>query len=157
MIDLLQHYSLSDIVFFIVFLAVAVKGFIIFFDWATARLKEHFNIEFKKDIEKKEQEQKMHQLKKAIQELRQSQKKQNEILQTLSHKIGMLIDSDRDDIKAFITEKHHFYCYQQGWIDDFNMECLEKRYGHYEDEGGNSFIGGFMKQLRRLPKQPPSI
>lgn len=95
----------------------------------------------------------MHQIEKAIQELRQSQKKQNEILQTLSHKIGMLIDSDRDDIKAFITEKHHFYCYQQGWIDDFNMECLEKRYEHYADEGGNSFIGGFMKELRKLPKR----
>lgn len=153
MIDLLQHYSLSDIVLFIVFLSVAVKGFITFFDWATTRLKEHFNIEFKKDIEKKEQEQKMHQIEQAIQELRQSQKKQNEILQTLSHKIGVLIDSDRDDIKAFITEKHHFYCYQQGWIDDFNMECLEKRYEHYADEGGNSFIGGFMKELRKLPKR----
>ena len=152
MINLLQHYSLSDIIFFIVTLSISIKGVITFLDWATARLKEHFNIKFKKDIEKKEQEHKIHQIEKAIQELKQSQKKQNEILQILSRKIGVLIDSDRDDIKAFITEKHHFYCYNQKWIDDFSMECLEKRYKHYEEEGGNSFIGGLMQELRKLPK-----
>ena len=42
-----------------------------------------------------------------------------------------------------------------GWIDDFSLDCLERRYQHYADEGGNSFIEGFMEELRALPKQDP--
>lgn len=56
----------------------------------------------------------------------------------------MLIDSDRDDIKSYITREHHYFCYQKGWIDDFSLDCCERRYKHYSDEGGNSFIGQFM-------------
>ena len=56
----------------------------------------------------------------------------------------MLIESDKDDIKAYITREHHFFCYEQGWIDDFSLDCLEKRYAHYKIEGGNTFIDGFM-------------
>lgn len=67
----------------------------------------------------------------------------------------MLIDSDKDDIKSYITREHHYFCYQIGWIDDFSLDCLEKRYRHYADEGGNSFIEGFMDELRALPKQAP--
>jgi hypothetical protein len=33
---------------------------------------------------------------------------------------------------------------------------LEKRYQHYAEEGGNSFIENFMNELRALPKQQPS-
>ena len=77
------------------------------------------------------------------------------ILNDLSAKIDMLIDSDKDDIKSYITREHHYFCYQVGWIDDFSLDCLERRYEHYADEGGNSFIEGFMNELRALPKQSP--
>ena len=85
-------------------------------------------------------------------ELREEQKNTDDILECLSDKIDMLVESDRDSIKAYITEKHHHFCYQVGWIDDFSLECLERRFKHYRDEGGNSFIGGFMDELRNLPK-----
>ena len=39
-----------------------------------------------------------------------------------------------------MAEKHHFFVYKQGWIDDYNLNCLEKRYRHYQQEGSNSFI-----------------
>ena len=68
----------------------------------------------------------------------------------------MLIESDRDDIKSFITREHHRFCYQVGWIDDFSLDCIEKRYKHYKNEGGNTFIDGFMEELRALPKSSPS-
>ena len=67
----------------------------------------------------------------------------------------MLIDSDKDDIKADLTRIHHFYCYTQKWIDDYTLECCERRFSHYEKEGGNTFIEGFMKELRTLPKKSP--
>lgn len=157
MMDLLQHYSLSDIVFFIVFLSVAVKGFITFFDWARNRLRQAFDVEHQHLSEKERLEKRLQDNNYMIKILQESQQKSDELLKDLSDKINMLIESDKDDIKAFITEKHHYYCYQKKWIDDFSLECLEKRYKHYEEEGGNSFIGGFMQQLRNLPKQPPPI
>ena len=43
--------------------------------------------------------------------------------------LSILIDSDKDDIRGWIVEKHHFYI-AQGWIDDFSMDCIEKRYAH---------------------------
>lgn len=157
MIALLQHYSLSDILIFIVFLALAIKGFITFFDWARDRIRQVFNTEYQHLSEKERLEKRLQENSQMIRTLQENQQKTDKILENLSNKINMLIESDRDDIKAFITEKHHLYCYQRKWIDDFSLECLEKRYKHYEDEGGNSFIGGFMQQLRSLPKQPPPI
>ena len=78
------------------------------------------------------------------------------MLNNLSQKIDILIQSDRDDIRSYITREHHYFCYQKGWIDDFSLDCIEKQYMHYVDEGGNSFIEGFMEELRALPKQPMS-
>ena len=88
-------------------------------------------------------------------QLREHQKHNDEALQGLSKKIDMLVQSDRDDIKAYITKEHHKFCYDKGWIDDFSLDCLEKRFKHYADEGGNSFICSFMQELRALPKRPP--
>ena len=67
--------------------------------------------------------------------------------------INLLTESDKDDIKAWITEKHHYFCYQIGWIDDYSLDCIEKRYGHYKDEGGNTFIDELMEEIRALPKR----
>ena len=63
-----------------------------------------------------------------------------------------MVESDKDDIKAWITEKHHFYCYEKRHIDDYSLDCIEKRYAHYQDEGGNSFVEDLMKDIRKLPK-----
>ena len=43
----------------------------------------------------------------------------------------------------------------QEWIDDYSLDCIERRYKHYIDEGGNSFIGQLMIEIRKLPHQPP--
>lgn len=72
-------------------------------------------------------------------------------LQKLSKEVNALVCSDRDAIKAYITEKHHYFVYKQGWIDDYSLECLEKRFDHYLEYGGNSFVAQEMEELRQLP------
>ena len=72
----------------------------------------------------------------------------------ITKKIDMLIHSDRDSIKAYITKEHHHYI-KKGWIDDYTLNCIEKRYSHYQDQGGNSFIANLMEELRDLPLSPP--
>lgn len=66
--------------------------------------------------------------------------------------VHILIESDKDDIKAWITQQHHYFCYQLGHIDDFSLDCIEKRYDHYKEENGNSFVSDLMNDIRALPR-----
>lgn len=70
----------------------------------------------------------------------------------LSDKVATLTESDRDDIKAWIVQQHHYFCYQKKSIDDFTMDTIERRFKHYQDEGGNSYVEDLMRELRALPK-----
>lgn len=153
--ELLQNYSLTDLFIITIFLALSLKSLISFVDWIEQRLKKFFNKQQTKVSEKQLLERRLQDGSRIMDNLTQHQQKTDEILNNLSKKIDMLIKSDKDDIKSYITKEHHYFCYQKQWIDDFSLDCIEKRYKHYTDEGGNSFIGQFMEQLRALPKQPP--
>jgi len=52
-LELLKHYSITEIFIFICVLAIAVKGTITFFDWAYARLRMIFDKEYKQLEDKK--------------------------------------------------------------------------------------------------------
>lgn len=144
--ELLINFSIDQIAFFVIILAAAIKGIVSWIEWAIGKSKDKFEKEQKKeDIKEKIVED--------IKCIKQSQKEMVEVIQTLSEKVNLLMDSDKDDIKAWITEKHHYYCYQTGYIDDYNLDCIEKRYKHYKDEGGNSFVYDLMNEIRALPKK----
>lgn len=156
MLTLLQKYSVSEILIFIILLALAIKGVITFIDWVNERIKKAFHKEQDKVDEKKKILQKLDQDEQLIASLQQQQAETDKILNGLSKKIDILIKSDVDDIRAFITKEHHYFCYEKGWIDDFSLECIEQRYSNYVEEGGNSFIKGLMEEIRKLPKRDPS-
>lgn len=153
--ELLNRFSITEIILFIVLLALAIKSIIDFFDWAHARLKEKFDKENINNETKNAMSKRFEEDEERIEKLEDSQTEIMKTLEKVNEKIDMLIDSDKDDIKADLTRIHHFYCYTQKWIDDYTLECCERRFSHYEKEGGNTFIGGFMKELRTLPKKPP--
>ena len=143
MVKLLSRYSAQDIIIFTVFLALAFKGVFSFFSWLGDFLKDTVHrIEqpekFKKELQKQS---------KQITELKNT-------LSDLNKSIHLLIESDKDAIKAYITRQHHYFVYQKKWIDDYSLDCIEKRYIHYDEQGGNSFISDLMTELRALPKQP---
>lgn len=141
MLELLSAFSLTEVVTFLVLLAGAIKGFVSFWDWAVARLRQAF----KKESQREDNTAEIKKLKDKVHEI-------DDVLKKLSENVELLMQSDRDDIKAWITEKHHYYCYTQGWIDDYSIDCIEKRYEHYKTEGGNSFVLDLMQDLRKLPK-----
>lgn len=142
MIQLLTTYPLGEILSLIVILALAIKGVVSFWDWAYERLKKIFKKENQQETDREK-----------IDKLIQQQAELNEKIKTLTTKINILVESDKDDIKSFITDKHHYFVYEKKWIDDHSLDCIEKRYKHYTDEGGNSFIATLMSELRTLPKQ----
>lgn len=136
MLDLLQKYSLTDIIIFIIMLSFAIKSAIDFCDWAKNRLtKTTSNIYTDKEMQKK---------------VLDTLEAHNNQIDEMSKAINILIASDKDDIKAWITKQHHYFCYELGYIDDYNLQCIEARYIHYKEENGNTFIDGFMKDIRNL-------
>lgn len=144
--ELLQNFTVEQILIFVVLLAGAIKGIISFFDWTAERLRKLFNGQTKKEQESQKAQE-------LIQKLFAMQKQTDEDIKKLSAHVDLLMESDKDDIKAWITREHHYFCYTLGYIDDYSLDCIEKRYKHYQDEGGNSFIADLMKELRTLPKK----
>ena len=142
MLELLKNYTMIEIITLVVICALSIKGIISFFEWGSLRIKK---------VAHKMEQPKL--VKNSIQENANDIDKICASLKRLQKKVDVLTNSDRDDIKAFITRQHHYFCYVKGWIDDYSLDCIERRYMHYEEEGGNSFITGLMKEIRALPKQ----
>ena len=148
MAELITNYSWSEIILFVIAFAAAIKGVVTFWDWGKDRLRKVYD-----------KEDKIEEIKSLIVE---NIKQMNEFsniqaqtineIQHLKENITNLTASDKDDIKAWITEKHHHFCYEIKYIDDYSLDCIEKRYAHYVDEGGNSFISKLMEEIRNLPK-----
>lgn len=148
MAELITNYSWSEIILFVIAFAAAIKGVVTFWDWGKDRLRKVYD-----------KEDKIEEIKSLIVENIKQMNEFNNIqaqtineIQHLKENITNLTASDKDDIKAWITEKHHHFCYDIKYIDDYSLDCIEKRYAHYVDEGGNSFIGKLMEEIRNLPK-----
>ena len=152
MLNLLKQYSVQDILIFIVILAIAIKGCISFFDWAYARIKQHFDKDNTKINKEKQTHLAIEAHTKSINALIKAQEQNIKQFDTLQKSIEMLIESDKDDIKSWLVEKHHYFCYEKGYIDDYSLDCMERRYRHYADEGGNSYAATLMAEVRALPK-----
>ena len=154
MIDLLKAYSVTEIIIFIALLAIALKGFIDFIDWAKGKIRSRFNEEADSaEIITKIQEKNEEQDEK-INQILEFQTSIQDNMSKILNQVQSLVESDRDSIKSTITRRHHQFCYEAKWIDDYNLDCLEKLYSHYKDEGGNSFIDSMMAEIRNLPRQP---
>lgn len=150
--DLLTQYSLTDILVFLFVLITAIKTTMVSVEWLWERLSKIFKKQ-QKDIKNEEDFTKhVQESEKKIKELYELHEKTEQNLNRIIDSIQLLINSDKDDIKAWITEKHHYYCYEKRHIDDYSLDCIEKRYTHYRNEGGNSFVEDLMRDIRRLPK-----
>lgn len=147
MIELFKTFAPAQIITFIILFAVAFKQVIDFIDWAKKKIQDRDNKVQGAQDEKDDTEQRLKDLESSYEEI-------STILNSLNENVDLLIQSDKDAIKSFITKEHHYYCYQVGWIDDYNLDCLERRYDHYVEEQGNSFIEQLMEELRALPKEP---
>lgn len=155
MLELLEGFSLKEILIFIVILALAIKGVIDFIDWAKKRMRKNFKAEQLKSSHSVQLDARLGGYDNKIEDLNEQLINITEQIDYLTECIELLSDSNKDSIKSYITKEHHFFCYEQKWIDDYSLDCLEKRFAHYKKLGGNSFIEDLMEELRDLPKVPP--
>ena len=148
LINLLSQFTFPQIILFIILLLVAIKEVADFVDWVNSKFsKRDENLKTEYETEE-EQEERLDKLETNVDELTKN-------INHITDKVDLLVDSDRDAIKAYITREHHYFCYKVGWIDDYSLDCLEHRFEHYKEEEGNSFIEGLMNELRALPKTDP--
>lgn len=147
MLDLFANYGIKEIIIFIIIISLGIKQGVELVEWFKNKLKKNTD----NAISEKER----------IESIDNKLEKYDKILEDITDSINdlkdetqLLISSDKDAIKAFITEKHHYFCYNQKWIDDYSLDVLERRYEHYVDEKGNSFIKDLMEELRELPRVP---
>lgn len=134
---LFTNYSISEIFIFLIIICLSIKELITFIDWLKGQSK--------KIVDKNKE-------KERVDKIEKQQQENIEQLKDIMKSIKILIDSDKDDIKSWITDKHHYFCYEQKYIDDYSLDCIEKRYAHYIDEGGNHFIHQLMDEIRALPR-----
>ena len=110
-------------------------------------------------VHKKEEENELHQTLKDMQaslnQLHNKMDDRDKRLEKIEKRLDDLTESDKNDIKSWITEQYQKFYVNQGWIDAYSADTLDHRYVDYKKEGGNSFIDQLMERLHGLPMCPP--
>lgn len=145
--DLLNQFDIKTIFIVALLLFFAVKEIIQTIDYFKKRKKNEY-----KEISGKDK--RLEELEKGRQENRKSIENISCDIQTVKQSVELLIESDKNDIKAWITEKHHYFI-RQGWIDDYSLDCIERRFKCYQREGGNSYVEELVNEIRKLQHFPP--
>ena len=155
MMQMLQRYSLTQIVIFLVLFAIAIKSMINFWDWAKAKIRDFAKKESIYEDLRASLDEETNIRKQEMKEIKQSVFSIEKIIERLAEKVQLLLISDRDDIKSFITREYNYFVLEKGEIDHYSLQAIEKRYDHYIEEGGNSYVGDLMSALRALPRVAP--
>lgn len=93
-------------------------------------------------------------LTKDVSDIRKELTLSHEKINRISESQEFLIESDKEDKKAFITREYNYFCGRVHKIDLFSREIIEKIYEIYLKEGGNTFVAGMMSTIRGLPTTP---
>jgi len=165
MLDLLSTFSVEQIILYTVMLILAIKGAIDLGSWCYNQYKIKFNKDHdaitKQNTLEEHYQKCLSQHKESIARYEEINNKLDVLTKTMDErvnqiegKIDQLTVSNMHDIKGWIVDKHHILT-KRGWVDDFTMDILEKRFSDYKKEGGNSYVGGLMEELRALPHTIP--
>lgn len=150
--ELLETFTVEQIIIFLALLGFSIKEVVSFFDWASTRINQKVKKENVHDELKNEIKTLNNDLKAGLKEIYQTVDENKKTQEKMQKTINLLVESDKDDIKSWIIERHHYFCYEKGYIDDYNLDCMEKRFKHYIDEHGNSFVKDLMEEVRHLPR-----
>jgi hypothetical protein len=145
--SLLSNYNGVEIFVILACVLIAIKEILELFDWYKNRVQKPFEIQNSLQEQNELRD-------KRLEDLEKNQILKNQNDKDMREELSILRQSDIDSLKVYLTDKHHFYVNSQKWIDDYNLDCLERRYIHYKSVGGNSFIDHLMEEVRRLPHGP---
>lgn len=158
MIELFTSYSISEIIIFLFIFFVAAKECISLFQYFKTLIKTGITQEEAKRGATESLVKSMERLElkydQTVEEVHTLKEDYKNGLEEQGKLLNLLLRSDRDDIRGFIVDKHREHYGSKKWIDNFSMDVLEKRFEHYVEEGGNTYVNGLMEDLRSLPNSP---
>lgn len=139
MSDLLTTFDLKTILLVVVFLAIAARE--------GMELYHYFHQKIYGKYQKEDN------AKDTINDMQATLQIVLDRVKQISEKIDLLQESDRDSIKSWIVMLYHKYKDDDTELDSMQMDLLERRYKHYKEEGGNSYIDELMEELRSIYKK----
>lgn len=77
MMALLETYSITEILIFLVLLAIAFKSVVTFWDWLVSRLSVHFKKENEQALQQEKTEKKFEEIDEKFKQLQENQQKCN--------------------------------------------------------------------------------
>ena len=152
MIELLTTFSPMTIVLCCIMIFLALRGIIEYRNWIKTVTDEAYEKRKKQEERDQRVEKMVADYNKELINISQAIEYIKKSLTKLDSQVDNLTKSDKDDIKAYITNQYHYFVDGKGWIDDYSMDCIEKRYDMYKTYKGNTFIDDLMEQLRALPR-----
>lgn len=72
----------------------------------------------------------------------------NERMQQMCKKVQARL---QDDTRWAFKDAYNYYYIKEKKIDSNSLEALEKKYEHYKEAGGNSFVDNIIEKIRELP------
>lgn len=171
MTQLLQQFTISQILIFTIGLLLAIKGAWDLVDYFRKKYQEKFNKDYSKLKQVETLERHYQECKNQHKETLDIYDKLDNKLDTLSEsienkfdavdekfddlnkRIDQLDENDKHAIKQTIVKDYHYFVEKVGKIDDFSLDSILLLYEDYKKLGGNSYVGGLVEELKRLPKQ----
>ena len=180
LVTLLSQFSVEGIIILLVMFLAAVKIVGELLNWSYEKIKQHFNVKTQEDSRHAELMDNLNELKHRTERAEEENLRRDKLIEKISaqldkqdrhscrisemleaqtneitslkNRVQTLTDRVQDSTKAYIIDKHHYFCYDVKAIDDLNLQSLERRYLYYKAAGGNSYIDGLMEEIRDLPK-----
>lgn len=150
--ELMTQYSIETLIVIIVSLAVATKCIGELIEWFYGKLRKYFNHQNEKDKAHAEITGDLIEIKEQVNKLVENSVTLNNRVSNLESQSRLTTERLQENSKSYIIDKHHYFIYQVGAIDDLNLQSLERRYLYYKSAGGDSYIDGLMEDIRELPK-----
>lgn len=160
LINLFSQYSIESIIIFIMAIAVAFKAISELWEYFYDKLRKYFNYQTSKEQSHKEVIEGIEQLKKEIVLLKKEEitllnKKVDESIEKsndLKNQMALVTERLQESSRSHIIDRHHYFCYEIGHIDDLSLQSLEREYLYYKAAGGDTYIDSLMEGLRALPR-----
>lgn len=134
--ELLAAYSIEQIIIFCIGIAIAGKKLLELIDYYKNKGKQVYEEQSHIEVSLAQ-----------IATLAES-------IDKINKRLDLLTESDKDDIRSWIVEKYNYYkANPDEKIDSYIMDTIERRFNHYQAEGGNSYISSIVEELREKYKE----
>lgn len=150
--ELMTQYSIETIILIVIMLGVATKFVGELIEYFYGKLRKYFNHQNEKDKAHAEITDNLSEIKEQVNILVENLRVLDNRVRNLESQAEITTDRLQENSKSYIIDKHHYFIYQVGAIDDLNLQSLERRYLYYKSAGGDSYIDGLMEDIRELPK-----